>query len=269
MKIHAVVVTYKRSEILTKCLNAILITSSFKVSQLHIVVNSDDIPTMEVVTKFKNNYPNVVSFQIYDNVGPAGGFYYGLKHFLNSDSDYVWLMDDDVIPDKNCLAELVKCTKESPYVFSKVFKPNGEEVKSFGWWGILISKTVVENVGLPLKELFYWAEDTEYLQNRIMREFKIIPYRCEHGSVQHLHNRSSTRPFWYYYYTIRNTLFYRTRIFPLNRRGRKRLVYVFFGSFYRIIFKEPNKLKKIYMIFLGTYHGLSGKIGKIERFHIN
>ncbi len=269
MKIHAVIVTYKRAAVLNDCLNAVLNASLTKVSKLHVVVNSKDKATLEVITSYKLNFPEVVSYKVYDNLGPAGGFHQGLKHFLDSDSDYVWLMDDDIIPESDCLTELIKCTKESPYVFSKVFKPNGEEVKSFGWWGILISKSVVEKVGLPIKELFYWAEDTEYLQNRIMREFKIIPYRCEYGSVQHLHNRSSTRPFWYYYYTIRNTLFYRTRIFPLNRRGRKRLVYLFLGTFHRIIFKEPNKLKKIYMVCLGTYHGLSGKIGKIERFHIN
>lgn len=268
MKVQAIIVTYKRAAVLNDCLNAVLNISLTKVSKLHVVVNSTDKPTLDVLKKYQLKYPEIVSYTIHDNLGPAGGFHQGIKYFLKGDCDYVWLMDDDILPDDNCLTELIKCTEQSPYIFSRVFKPNGEEVKSFGWWGVLISRKVIDKVGLPLKDFFYWAEDTEYLQNRIMREYKIDPYRSQTANVQHLHNRSSTRPFWYYYYTIRNTLYYRTRIFPLNRWGAKRLVYVYLGSFYRVIFMEPNKIKKLWMICLGTFHGLSGKIGKIERFHI-
>lgn len=267
MKVQAIIVTYKRAEVLGDCLNAVLNRSRTKVSKLHVVVNSTDKKTLEVIEKYRLKYPEIVSYMIYDNLGPAGGFHQGIKYFLDGECDYVWLMDDDILPDENCLTELIKCTEESPYIFPKVFKPNGEEVISFGWWGVLVSRIVIEKIGLPIKELFYWAEDTEYLQNRIMREFKINPYRSQTAIVEHLHNRSSTRPFWYYYYTIRNTLYYRTRIFPLNKRGRKRLVYQYLGSFYRVIFSEPDKIKKASMIFLGTFHGLKGKIGKIKRFH--
>src|SRR5690606_33418825 len=157
---------------------------------------------------------SIISYQIYDNVGPAGGFFYGLKKFLESNCEFVWLMDDDIIPHPGCLEALIKYAEFEPYVFSKVQKVTGEEVQAFGWWGVLISKSIVSKVGLPIKDFFYWTEDTEYLQNRMIRKFKIIPYRCESAVVEHLHQRNGNRPSWYYYYTIRNTLYYRTRIFP-------------------------------------------------------
>lgn len=266
-KVFAVVVTYKRSRVLEECLNAVLKSSTYKIEHLHIIVNDKERSTLEVIKKFSLEDPSRISFQIFDNVGPAGGFYYGLKKFRNSDCDFVWLMDDDIIPEPGCLHSLMDCTNTELYVFSKVLKKTGEEVLSFGWWGVLISKQVVEKAGLPIKDFFYWTEDTEYLQNRLIRKHKIIPYRCASAVVQHLHSRDGIRPSWYYYYTIRNTLYYRTRIFPLNLKGAVRMIYMFFGTFYRILSKEPDKLKKMYLVGLGAAHGLAGKLGKIEKLH--
>jgi hypothetical protein len=266
-KVYAVVVTYKRSNVLEECLNAVLKFSSYKIEHLHIIINDKEKSTLEVIKKFSLETPSKISFQIFDNVGPAGGFYYGLKKFRESKSDFVWLMDDDIIPEPGCLQALMDCTDTEPYLFPKVLKKMGDEVHAFGWWGVLISKQIVEKAGLPIKDFFYWTEDTEYLQNRMIRKHKIIPYRCESAVVQHLHNRDGIRPSWYYYYTIRNTLYYRTRIFPLNLKGAVRMIYVFLGTFYRILSKEPEKLKKMYLVGLGSVHGLTGKLGKIEKLH--
>src|SRR5690606_10584656 len=173
-KVFAVVVTYKRSYVLDKCLNAILNSSSYKIEHLHIIVNDKENSTLEVIKNFQLEQPSIISYQIYDNVGPAGGFFYGLKKFLESSCEFVWLMDDDIIPHPGCLEALIKYAEFEPYVFSKVQKVTGEEVQAFGWWGVLISKNIVRKVGLPIKDFFYWTEDTEYLQNRMIRKFKII-----------------------------------------------------------------------------------------------
>jgi len=266
-KVYAVVVTYNRADILFECLNAVLNKSTSKINHVHIVVNSNDQATIDVIYGYIKTHAGRVSFEIFDNIGPAGGFYYGLKKFLNSDCDYVWLMDDDILPESNCLKELLACTKNHPYVFSKVLKHNGENVRGFGWWGVLISKGIVRKVGLPLKEFFYWTEDTEYLQNRMIRKNKTIPYRCGKAIVIHMHQRTKKKPDWYYYYTIRNTLHYRIRIFPLNFKGFIRLCHMFFGLFYRILFKEPNKLMKSSYMILGVYHAIIGKLGKLDRIH--
>lgn len=266
-KVYAVIVTYKRSNVLEQCLNAVLKSSTYKIEHLHIIINDKEKSTLELIKKFSLEDPSRISFRIFDNVGPAGGFYYGLKKFQESKCDFVWLMDDDIIPEPVCLQALIDCTDSEPYVFSKVFEKTGDEVVSFGWWGVLISKQIVEKAGLPIKDFFYWTEDTEYLQNRMIRKHKIIPYRCESAIVQHLQSRDGKRPSWYYYYTIRNTLYYRTRIFPLNRKGAGRLIYLFLGTFYSILCNEPKKLYKMYLVSLGAIHGLKGKLGKTEKLH--
>ncbi|WP_282018313.1 glycosyltransferase [Salegentibacter mishustinae] len=266
-KVFAVVVTYNRPVLLENCIQAILVSSTYKISHLYIVVNDKNNATLEIIQKFSKLYPGLVSFKTFDNVGPAGGFFFGLEKFLESSSDYVWLMDDDIIPEPDCLQNLIACTEKNSYVFSKVLKNSGGEVRAFGWWGILISRTIVQRVGLPIKDFFYWKEDTEYLQNRMIRKFQIIPYRCKTAVVKHLHNREGKRPNWYYYYTIRNTLYYRMKIFPLNKKGVIILLKVFIGTFYNILLKEPQKLDKIKFVFLGVVHGMAGKLGKLERLH--
>lgn len=267
MKVFAVVVTYKRSNVLEECLEAVLKSSTFNIEHLHIIVNDKEKSTLEVISKFSQEDPSKISFQIYNNVGPAGGFYYGLKKFQESKCDFVWLMDDDIIPEPGCLQALIDCTNTQPYVFSKVLNIKGEEVRAFGWWGVLISKEIVQKVGLPIIDFFYWTEDTEYLQNRMIRKHQIIPYRCETAVVKHLSGEGK-KPSWYHYYTIRNTLYYRTRIFPLNRKGIFRLINLFIGTFYSILFKESQKLKKIGLVYLGCVHGLGGKLGKMEKLHL-
>lgn len=267
VKVFAVIVTYKRAEILYDCLNAVLNKSTSKVYHVYIVVNSNDKATIDVIDFFKKGYPSKVSYDLFDNIGPAGGFHFGLNKFLNSDCDYVWLMDDDILPEPNCLEELLFCAEKHPYIFPQVLNHNGQPIKGFGWWGVLISIGIVKRVGLPLKEFFYWTEDTEYLQNRMIRKNKISPYECEEAIVSHLHKRSEKKPDWYYYYTIRNTLHYRIRLFPLNLKGFIILSKMFLGLFYRILFKEANKLVKSLYVFLGIYHAIIGKLGKLDRIH--
>lgn len=261
-----VVVTYKRAEVLKDCLDA-LSRSVYPIEEVHVVVNSEDSPTLNLIKNLQEKNLLNISYRIFDNIGPAGGFYEGLKKFLESDYDFVWLMDDDIVSTDDCLRELIKCSAHHPYVFSRVKKTTGEEAKGFGWWGVLISREIVKKAGLPRKEFFYWTEDTEYLQNRMIRKYRIIPHRCEKAVVTHLHNRNKLRSSWFYYYTIRNTLFYRLNIFPLNYRGIFILGKLFGGLLYRILFKEDRKLKKLRLFGLGILHAFQGKLGKTEALH--
>src|SRR5690606_21582933 len=106
-KILAVVVTYRRPDVLFKCLEAVLINSTRKVDELHVIINSSDSETIEIIKSFLPLGITKISYEIFENIGPAGGFYFGLQRFLKSDCDYVWLMDDDIIPENNCLESLL------------------------------------------------------------------------------------------------------------------------------------------------------------------
>ncbi|HEY9005613.1 glycosyltransferase [Ohtaekwangia sp.] len=259
-EVLAIIVTFNRPPVLEKCLLS-LFNQQYAALKVHVVVNSNDQGTIDVLESFVRA-GNPVTFECFDNVGPAGGFYYGLKTFQEGTSSYAWLMDDDVVVDPDCLTHLLNHIDKHEYVFPKVLKSSGEEIVSYGWWGILLTRALVEKVGLPMKELFYWSEDTEYLQNRIPRIYNVEPYRCKEAVLYHLHHRTSKHPSWYYYYVVRNTFYYRTRIVDYTWARTKRTIIMYVKYIANILFREERKIRKLYLLVYGTYHGLIGKLGK-------
>jgi GT2 family glycosyltransferase len=138
------------------------------------------------------------------NLGGAGGFYQGLKTGHQRGHDWFWCMDDDTIPQAEALERLcatpyfqkantgylgsmVQWTDGSPHKMNMWFDaPQGAE--NIDWYtsvlddkcvpsrtssfvSILISRAAVEKVGLPIKEMFIWADDAEYTL-RISQYFK-------------------------------------------------------------------------------------------------
>ena len=258
--VFAIVVTFNRSDILRVCIDSLLTQIEFGLRRIHVVVNSSDEATRVLLKKYDSQ---LITYEFLDNPGPAGGFSAGLQRFVQQQMSHVWLMDDDVVVQGDCLKELLRCVVSEEFVYPKVLTENGEELGAYGWWGLILSKKVVEKVGLPKTELFYWVEDTEYLQHRIRRVNKIIPFRCKSAVVRHLHIRNEKRPSWYYYYVLRNTLFYRIYILRFDLHHLKRVLYLIYTSIARILVKEDRKVKKILLMLLGIYHGLIGKIGKL------
>ena len=91
-------------------------------------------------------------------------------HFLASDFTHAWVMDDDILPDPRCLANLWDAASDAPasaFVFPIAIQPDGSVGRWGSWCGFLISREIVETVGLPMEELFWWAEDAEYCEWRI------------------------------------------------------------------------------------------------------
>lgn len=253
-----VIVTFNRVDILKECINNLLPQKAFGLGEIFVVVNGKDAETIEYLRDFSSDIS--LRYRMYDNIGPAGGFHEGLSYFLSSSFEYVWLMDDDIIVGKDALKYLLE--QGYSYVYPKVFTPSKKEIISYGWWGVLMDKKLVQKVGLPVKELFYWAEDTEFLQDRIERKFKIKAKRSQEAVVVHLHKRNKLKPSWYYYYAIRNTLYYRTHIAGYTQYRLKRTFYLLISSFFRILFIEKRKVLKIYLYLLGVFHFFIKKIGK-------
>ena len=69
--------------------------------------SSDD--TWDYLRKSMTRYRNIVPIHLTKNVGGAGGFNQGIKCFMKESlSEYVWIMDDDTIPNEDALLNLIK-----------------------------------------------------------------------------------------------------------------------------------------------------------------
>ena len=126
------------------------------------------------------------------NTGGAGGFSHGLERAVASGADLVWLMDDDGLPDPGCLARLLQepdLDFWGPLVVDEadlgrlVFPirlPGGTRVVHqladvqraatagrlddivIPFNGVLVTRELVERIGLPRAEYFIWGDDHEY-----------------------------------------------------------------------------------------------------------
>lgn len=194
IKIATIVVTYNRYQLLKECINS-LREQTFPDHTIIVVNNGSTDETPEWLS---NQHDLVIINQ--ENVGGAGGFYTGIKYACENGYDYSWIMDDDVIADKDALRNLIKhAGKTKGFICSRIVGINGEQcnVPSIAHsrseetnellWGyalddlllriekasfvsVLIPTITSREIGLPYKEYFIWGDDTEYT-DRISRRF--------------------------------------------------------------------------------------------------
>lgn len=223
----AVVVTYNRKELLIECLDA-LCKQTRPIDAMYIIDNFSDDGTAELLLEngYINKLPaenvdkpsemeidfdnsELIGFfddgieeqeakiektiKIYyvrmnENTGGAGGFYEGVKRGYEKGYDWLWLMDDDGIPENNCLEKLLEKKSMANFLAPLVIRIDKKDELSFGlgaglnsisdchsnadnglifnvanpFNGILISKELVEKIGNPKKEMFIWGDEVEY-----------------------------------------------------------------------------------------------------------
>ena len=105
-KISVIVPTYKRSELLIRCLNALLNQSIGKGTYEIIVVSDGPDPiTAEAIEMWTGFiHPKVSYYGLPERRGPAAARNYG---WMKATGELVAFTDDDCIPDKDWLASLV------------------------------------------------------------------------------------------------------------------------------------------------------------------
>ena len=238
----AIVVTFKRKELLAQVLNS-LIEQTVTPEKILVIDNNSNDGTKEVVQELSKNAPLISYYNTGANLGGAGGFYHGFKVASNFDYSHLWLMDDDFMPDNDCLdkmlnlnhngivqpirfnmdgscAELspVKYDLSSPFLLNpkkesllELYK-NGElqerqELAGIPFEGPLISKAVVEAVGFPKPDFFIFYDDLDYAIRTRKAGFKIICNKEIKAKRLLTNNQSDDLLSWKGYFMLRN-LFY-------------------------------------------------------------
>jgi GT2 family glycosyltransferase len=255
----AIVLTHNAPEALDRCLAGID-TQTRRPDRVLVIDNA----TQEPVRASLREVPiDVVRSEV--NTGPAGGHALGLARFLESNAAMAWVMDDDCIPQPNCLAHLVT-RHESLDADAPVFPmwtdaTTGEGAFVPAWCGFLISRSLVVLLGLPRADFVWWAEDTEYLQWRVYRA-GITPAYESSALVEHRRVRTTpTKPAWKIYYEVRNTIFFRlylqrkpfTRFKRMSRSLSKLLA--------QILVREDRKAVKFVAYWRGVFDGFTGRLG--------
>lgn len=191
--VTCIVVTYNRKVLLEECLNAIY-SQTVSIRNMILIDNASTDGTKEMLKSKGFLDKKGFGYHLMEsNLGGSGGFYEGMKR-VPIDTDWIWIMDDDTIPNPDCLEKLLvasKVTKEKvSFYASSVFGPVKEpmniptvdfELTENGypdWYfylknkmvkicdatfvSLLINNDALKKCGLPCKDYFIWGDDTEY-----------------------------------------------------------------------------------------------------------
>ncbi len=274
--ISAHVLTYRSPTSLLRCLDSIDAQTA-PVSEI-VVVDNDGGETVEQVLAGRVARTPVRLVALDENMGPAGGHAAGLREFVAGPCDWAWVMDDDVVIDPGGLASMLAAAGDADSTFVSPLCRDAETGEKWdnsnAWLGELIPRRAVEEVGGPDPDLFWWTEDTEYLQWRLPRAgFE----RVEPSNPVVTVSRSRTsdsKPAWKYYYETRNQIHYRMRIqgpeegetVPrhLTRRVRTwRAVRATTKLALRATLRESGgRIKRLAMVGRGAVDGVRGRSGR-------
>jgi rhamnopyranosyl-N-acetylglucosaminyl-diphospho-decaprenol beta-1,3/1,4-galactofuranosyltransferase len=239
--VAAVVVTYNRKDLLTRCLTTLL-GQSRPVDRIFVIDNASTDGTEEHLRSHHYlDHPTVEYVRLNHNGGGAGGFHAGMQRAFAAGYDWLWLMDDDGYAAPDCLEHQLKAQDALDIIGVKVvqtddpsqltwtlirYDQNGyfsprQRIHTFDelarhaedniyvgygifFNAIMIHRRVVEQIGLVNPQFVIRGDEFEYFLRSRQAGFKI-------GTQIQATYYHPLQPFqaneWKFFYTFRN-LFY-------------------------------------------------------------
>lgn len=275
-KIAAIVVTYNKNELLVNAIKGIL-EQELLPDLLLIVDNNSTDATYDVllekgwIKEIINNDKgvNVVSKNEYtinenrilikyikkfQNDGGAGGFYEGMKHAYNLGYEWLWLMDDDGVPAKDCLKYLyhykskestigplvidIEKKKTASFLFDKkgelakieeLLKKDVIENELTPFNGTFIPREIIQQIGFIKREMFIWGDEQEYHSRILKNGFTVKTIT----KAKHYHPINKKKP------KYRSDLF----LFTIYDISNPKFQFIFFRNYIYLAKKYPKKVK--------------------------
>ena len=284
----AVVVTHNRKELLRECLAA-LDAQTRRPDRILVVENASTDGTRSML---EQDYGHVDVLALPTNEGSAGGFHEGIKRAHEDGADWIWLMDDDTIPEPDALAELLGAPARldggppPALLASRVVWRDGKvhpmnatwpersrvervidgaqrglvPLRFATWVSLLLHKGAVERHGLPLKHFFIWSDDVEYTSRVLLGGDRayLVPTSVVLHKTEHAHTHMSAPPERFYYH-VRNTLFI-ARAPGRDRRDKVVRAWILVSSILQYMARHPS-LASAAGIIRGLRDGLRGPTG--------
>lgn len=198
-RVIVLVVTFNRLSCLKECLESIK-NQTYTGFDLLIVNNGSTDGTKEFLDSLENIF---VIHQ--ENLGGAGGFYTGMKYMYENGYEWLWMMDDDGVPEEHQLENLLSykgnelyrnalvLNKEnhSEFAFQNRKDPDIVSVMNCGkiidfvhpFNGTLFHRDMINKIGFIKREMFIWGDEMEYTFRA--KKFGYIPVTI--ASAIHYH----------------------------------------------------------------------------------
>jgi len=182
---------------------AALSRQTFPVSEIIIVDNASTDGTADFLAR---EFPQVTVLRMPKNLGASGALAQGMAYAaLQKNHDWVWMFDDDSLPQGNALELLIQSAStlrhadprvaimaplcvhgETGFCYTPLFwnngyvKPGSEQLNEQVWFadlvinaGTLVHQSVVKKIGLPRADFFMDFFDFEYCLRARAHDYKI------------------------------------------------------------------------------------------------
>lgn len=195
-KVCAIIVTYNRKELVSECLSSVL-NQTFQVSDVILFDNASTDGTHDYLEELGLISDSRIHYiYIKENIGAAGAYSEAFILAKTIECDWVWAMDDDTIPNVDCLQRLIEAkdilsvNEKISFLASTIFGENGEfmnlplvdirpssngyaswyrylsegliKIETATFISLLIKKDAINTCGIPIREFVMWGFDTEY-----------------------------------------------------------------------------------------------------------
>ncbi|MCT4413020.1 glycosyltransferase family 2 protein [Leuconostoc pseudomesenteroides] len=236
-KVSAVIVTFNRLALLKEVIES-LQQQETAISHLIVVDNASESDTQSYLESLGDRIEYV---RLPNNIGGAGGFNAGIRYFMaHTSDDFVWLMDDDTVPQSDTLSQLLTFSnvkKNFGFLASDVRWTDGHralmnrpapmnrlkkvpedltepiQVQNATFVSLLMKRSVVKQIGLPITEFFIWGDDIEYTERaaRVAPGFfvpraKVVHKMAANVGSSLLNDVPERTP--RYFYSYRNKVYY-------------------------------------------------------------
>lgn len=225
VRICAVVVTYNRASLLSRCLDS-LDAQSRPPEGILVIDNASTDDTPRLLTA----RPGVEVLTLAHNSGGSGGFRAGVEHAYRQGYDWLWLLDDDTMPDVDCLSALRAGADRAPrrpsIVASVVRWRDGQlhpmnrpwlrlnrrgefvegaaaglgAIRAATFVSAMIHRDAVDRHGFPPGHYFVWLDDIEYTA-RVLRHgngYLVPESTAVHWTALPYNTITDTRERFYY-----------------------------------------------------------------------
>lgn len=292
-RICVVIVTWNRLEMLKTCVEAA--KTNAPEADILVVDNASTDGTGEWLAPESG----ISVLSLSENTGGAGGFAAGMKWAFERGYEWMWIMDDDVVPLRDALNVISQYESRADVIQAAKYESNGDECVFEGlldprsmrrrripvasvpaegftlcnvatFEGLFVSRHAVETIGYPDASFFYGLDDLfyGYLASEKLR-FIFVPVfvlkkqidksRAKMGGKRFYSSTPQSR-----YYHVRN--YWKVmRYLNTTRKGSWRMyltyAYEMTKALAITLFAEFN-FKGFLHVLRGVYDGIRGRGGK-------
>jgi len=235
LSVVAVIVTWNKRTQVLRCIESVMASTH----PLAAIVVVDNASTDDTATAIRERFGQTVQLVVNaSNKGGSGGFYEGIAAALRYRSEYLWLLDNDVVVAPDALKQLLLVAEEEPragIVGSKIYFAEapeiiwslggrlnleramnnvvGDKVRDEGQFerimeidyvpmcSMLLATKVVTEIGSVDPGYFVYGDDVDFCTRAKRAGFRVL--NMPHSKVWHDVTLNSGRlsPFAAYYYT--------------------------------------------------------------------